>query len=442
MRKYLFLMIVFISIHHFLWAQTDNNDSIFIGLDQAWHRADEYAKELQLQHIETQISTTHVLDAQRRRAPIIEAEAMYGLLSNIPVFVDGITEDPEYIPIEDHQTYEVGVQAYFNLYDGKKVKLAIDKAKTKEAMQTYIAAATTSEIHYNVAQYYLDILGSSEFRKIIKQNISQNTKRLKQITQLYENGVVLKSDLLRAQLQLSQQETNLLKMENNIEIATQKLNMLLGYSDDCILNLTDSIPFLISNSEKSYSNYVEQSLLESPFAKMAETQITLSELEKREVRAERLPKIGLFGEYTYSYPQIMLYPYETAPYLLGVGGIKLSYNISSLYSNKHKETAAALEVQKQMMAKENTDEALRTKIKTAYKRYLEDKANIEVNKINIQQAEENYRIENQTYFNKLTLITDLLEADSQLLQAKFDLINNCIAARLHYYQLLKITGQL
>lgn len=442
MLKCVFTIFLFLSFSHFLWAQHEADDSVNISLNQAWVRADEFCKELQLKKIETQISQEQIQDARRSRLPKIEAEAMYGVLSNIPVFVDGIANDPEYIPIEDHSTYDIGIQAYFNLYDGKKVKIAIDKATTRKEMQEHIADATSSEIHYEVAQYYLDIIRSNEFKKIIEQNISQNTKRLMQITQLYENGVVLKSDLLRAQLQLSQQETNLQSIKNNIEITTQKLNMLLGYDDNCQLQLTDSISILLNDSGKQYSDYVEQSLKESPLVKMAQSQIALSELEQKEIRAEKLPKIELFGEYTYSYPQIMLYPYVTAPYLLGVGGIKLSYNISSLYSNKYKESVAALVVQKQVVAKENTDEALRSKINTSYKKYQEDKANIEVDKISIQQAEENYRIVNQTYFNKLALITDLLEADSQLLQAKFSLVSHTIAARLHYYQLLKTSGLL
>ena len=81
-------------------------------------------------------------------------------------------------------------------------------------------------------------------------------------------------------------------------------------------------------------------------------------------------------------------------------------------------------------------------IKAAYQDYHEDLQNIEVAQMSIEQAEENYRIVRQTYFNQLSLLTDLLDADNQLLQARFELVNSKIAARLHYYQLLKITGNL
>ncbi len=420
----------------------ESQDSLQIRLIDAWQRADYYSKELQLEQLAGQISHERVADAKSQWAPHLDAEARYGKLANIPIFVDGLKEDPEFIPLKDHSTYNFGMQAYFNIYDGHKVKIANSEAETKETIQQYITKATVSDVHFKVAEYYLNILRSLEFKKIIEHNIYRNNERLSQINELYKHGVILKSDVLRAQLQLSQQKTKLLQVKNNLEIAHQNLNMALGYNDTTTLVLTDSIWFDVNQSIISYDDYVLLTKEQSPLMKIAETQTKLSALQKRQIRSSQLPKIGLYGEYIYSYPQNRWYPYTTAPYMLGTAGLKISYNIASLYTNKHKISAASIEIQKQIVAEHHTEEALRSKVKTAYSRFLEDKENIEVGKINIEQAEENYKIVSQTYFNKLALITDLLEADTQLLQAKFDMVNNYVLARLHYYQLLKITGQL
>ncbi len=423
-------------------AQDGTTDSLTLRLVDAWERADHYSKEIQMEYFESQIDQESIADVKRGRLPQLEAEAKYGKLANIPVFVDGLLEDPEFIPLSDHSTYSVGMQAYFNLYNGHKIKIAESQAETKATIQQFIVDATVSEVHYKVAEYYLDILRSIEFKKIIEHNIYRNNQRLKQISELYNHGVVLKSDLLRAQLQLSQQNANLLQIKNNLAIATQKLNMLLGYEDNKPLLLVDSLRFSQKELMLTYDDYISNAVTQSPLNKIAQTQITLSRLEQKAIRSYKLPKIGLYGECIYSYPQNRWYPYAASPYWLGTAGIKISYNLASLYTNKHKEVAANIEVQKQIVAKDNTEEAVRNKIKTAYSRLLEDKENIEVGKINIKQAEENYKIVSQTYFNKLALFTDLLEADTQLMQVRFDMVNNYISARLHYYQLLKITGQL
>ena len=442
MRKVLGIFVFCLLLSQQVRSQETGEDRLPLSLEEAWQRADEYSVELRSQRIDQQIKHEKVQDARQNWLPSIEADASYGKLANIPVFVNGILNDPEYIPLEDHSTYDARIDAYFNVYNGKKTKLAVEKAEMQASMSEHIAQASQSEIHYEVASYYLDMLRTNEFKKIIEGNIYRNTRRLAQITQLYDNGVVLKSDLLRAQLQLSQQKIKLQKMQNNMELAGQRLNMLLGYDDGHLLHLADSVEYAISDSALVYADFLALALKQSPFEKMAQTQIQLSELAEKEIKANKLPKIGLFGEYSYSYPQIKLYPYSTSPYLLGIAGIRISYNISSLYSNKHKETAARLEVRQQSIAKENTEEKLRSKINAAYKRFLEDQDNIEIGRMNVKQAEENYRIVNQTYFNKLSLLTDLLEADTQHQQAQFDLVNNYISARMHFYQLQKITGEL
>ena len=77
-----------------------------------------------------------------------------------------------------------------------------------------------------------------------------------QITELYNNGVVLKSDLLRAQLQLSQQETNLLTMENNLELSMQQLNILIGNEDDQVIKPIDGIEGDVSQEKLMYADYL------------------------------------------------------------------------------------------------------------------------------------------------------------------------------------------
>ena len=441
-RKDVIFFLFSLAISHTLRAQEAVRDSVQLSLRDAWERANTYSKELQLKNFDIQIGEEDVLDAKRKWLPHAGVNASYGKLSNIPVFENGILESPEYIPLEDHSTYDAGIEVYFNLYSGHKTKVQVKQAETKQALIQYVREQTSSAVRYKVAESYLDVQRSLAFKELIEQNIYRNNKRLDQIIRLYHNGVVLKSDLLRAQLQLSQQQINLLRMENNLELSTQQLNVLIGYEDEQIISPSDSIGFDLNRAELLYQDYLKQAMQSSPIEKIAQNRITATKLYEKDLKADKLPKIGLFGDYTYSYPQIKLYPYSQSPYLLGVAGIKVSYNISAIYHDKHKEEAASISVAKQEFAKMQTEDNLRLGIKNAFKKFHEDLEEIIVAQMNIKQAEENYRIVNQTYFNQLALLTDLLAADTQLLQARFDLVNSQILARLHYYQILKITGQL
>ncbi|WP_281766340.1 TolC family protein [Neptunitalea lumnitzerae] len=438
-RVLFFLPLLCVAMVH---AQDITIDSIPLSLEDAWKKAATFSKELKEEQLKTNISEAHIKDAKNQQLPSVDLEASYGKLSNIPIFVNGIDHDAEFIHLEDHSVYDAEVSTYFNIYAGGATKTAIKTAETRRELQDHITAETEDQLHLEVIENYLNLQRYYEFKELIKQNIKQNKERVRLITQLFENGVVLKSDVLRAKLQLSQQQTQLLTINNNIVIATQSLNIIIGNEDNTPIVPSDSIQLQSIGLNKEYQKYVASTLKQSPLEKMAEKQIELSELKEEALKADKLPKIGLFGNYTYSYPQIRLYPYEQAPYLMGMAGLRLSYDLSAFYHDKHKEKAAEIEVEQQKVAKANVEDNLRKQVKTAYSRFNEDLVKVQVSEESISFAEENYRIVDQTYFNQLSLLTDLIDADTQLLQARFELVNNKIAAKLHYYQLLKISGEL
>ena len=423
-------------------AQEAIKDSIPISLEKVWEKAAANSKEIKMHHLHTESGAVAVKNAKSKKLPEISFNANYGKLANIPIFNNGVLHHPDYIPLEDHSIYGATIDAYFDIYNGHKLKTNVQKEAVKQELSQYIEEETIESIHYQVTEAYLKLQLYLQFKKLVKKNIYQNEERLKLIGKLHSGGVVLKSDLLRAQLQLSKQKTSLTEISNNAQLAMQELNIFMGEPDDQRLKPTDTIGLQEDQKLMSYEDYIDSAINKSPLQKIAEQKVALSKLNVEGLKADKLPRIGLFGDYNYSYPQIKLYPYENAPYLLGVVGVKLSYNISSIYHDVHKEEEAKILYEEQKIAQENVQDNLRKDINRAYKHYVEDQEKIEELQLNIKQATENYRILNQTYFNQLSLITDLLDADSQLLQAQFELISAKISEQLHYYELLKNTGNL
>ncbi|CAM2887100.1 TolC family protein [Flavobacterium frigoris] len=423
-------------------AQEVRIDSIPISLEKVWAKAAVNSKEIKMNHLHTQSGAEAVKNARSKQLPEIGFNANYGKLANIPIFNNGILQHADYIPLEDHSIYGATIAAYFDIYNGHKLKTNIQKETVKQKLSQYIEEETIESIHYQVAQAYLKLQLYLQFEKLVKKNIYQNEERLKLIQKLHTGGVVLKSDVLRAQLQLSKQKTSLTEILNNAQLAMQELNIFMGEPDDQILKPIDIIGFQEDQKLMGYDDYIDNAINKSPLQKIAKQKVALSKLNVEGLKADKLPRIGFFGDYNYSYPQIKLYPYANAPYLLGVVGVKLSYTISSIYHDVHKDEEAKIIYEEQKIAQENVQDNLRKDINKAYKHYVEDQEKIEESQLSIKQATENYRILNQTYFNQLSLITDLLDADAQLLQAQFELISAQISEKLHYYQLLKNTGNL
>jgi outer membrane protein TolC len=74
--------------------------------------------------------------------------------------------------------------------------------------------------------------------------------------------------------------------------------------------------------------------------------------------------------------------------------------------------------------------------------WLETQDKIKVIEKAITQAQENYRILKQKYFNQMALHTELMDADTALFRTRYQLLSAQIEAVAKYYDLLYTSGQL
>lgn len=389
-------------------------------------------------HLES--SVEQIKNAKTERLPDINIEGEYARISNMPVYENGIFKSPTQFEVL-HSTYTVGADAYLNIYNGNKLNIEIEARKSENKIAAEQKKLTLSEVKLRAAAYYLDMQRSIIFRDLLLKDIEAQEKQLRQIQALKANGVVLKSDVLRAELKLSRQKLSLVQLNNDLAIANQKLNILIGLPDDERIAPTTS-NVLDSLTLKTNQAYLTDAGSNAYQVKISEQETELRKLQLKNVKANVLPRIGFFAQYKYSYPQIFLYPYSPYIYGIGLAGIKASFSVSSFYHNYHKAKVARLEYESQEVEHAQTQDNVRQHVNEAYLRFNEALNRVEVSNTNIKQATENRRIVSNTYFNQTSLITDLLDADTQLLQTRFDLAAAQIAAQLQYYQLQNVTGNL
>lgn len=421
-------------------VKAQKTDKVPLSLPQVWEKVIANNKTLKMQDLKVLGTVENIKDAKAERLPEISAEGEYARVSNLPIYENGLFHSPKQFEVI-HTSYSFGGSAYFNVYNGNKTNIKIAEEKKENELAMEQRSLTTAELKLRATAYYLDLQRSKIFKALLLKDIADEEKQLDEVKQLLKNGVVLKSDVLRITLKLSRQKMALVQLNNDIAIANQKLNILTGLPDETLVDPADDdqadLPVL-----KAYTDYLADAYQHSFSNKISEKETELRRLELKSVKANTSLKLGLFANYNYTYPQILLYPYDIALYGLGFYGVKASFDISSLYHNTHKARAAELKYQQQEVEHSDTQDKTRLEVNEAFLRYKESLTRIDVAKDNINQATENLRIVNNTYFNQLALVTDLLDADTQLLQTRFDYAAARIAAQLQYYQLQKAIGNL
>src|SRR5690606_30812063 len=128
----------------------------------------------------------------------------------------------------------------------------------------------------------------------------------------------------------SNQKMMLIKIEIDIAIANQKLNIIIGLPDQDKVNPHEDLdaalfPIL------AYDDYLEIAEKNSYDYRISEKRVELKKIELKNIRANVKTKIGLYGEFYLANPQIFLYPYSPSNYTLGIFGVKDSLPLSELF---------------------------------------------------------------------------------------------------------------
>lgn len=441
-KKY-FLLYLLVQNSSFLLAQNPTNTiqkKPTLTLNQTWNKALEYSKEININNLEVEVSKEEIAESKHERFPEIVLKGNYEYATNIPVYEKGLFNKPTQHEVI-HLLYKLGTDYYFNIYNGDKLNLKIDKKKVAYEMAQIQKNLTVSEIKLQTAAYYLDLQRSIIFKDLMIKDIANQEKQLNEIKELYKHGTVLKSDLLRVELKLSNQKMMLVKIENDIIIANQKLNIIIGLPDEQLINPLNEInPELINL--KSYEEYLEIAKSNAYEYHISEKNVEIKKLDLKSIKANVKPKVGLYGEFFIANPQIFLFPYSPSNYTLGIFGVRASIPLSELYINKPKERIAKINLEKEEVEHHHTDDKMREQVFQNYQRFKEALIRIDVNKKDIDQSAENARIVKQNYFNQSALITDLLDADIQLLESQFKYASSKIEAQIQYYQLQNVLGTL
>lgn len=413
-------------------------DTLTLSLTEVWTKAEAFSRKIEISQKEVAVRKEAYADARMDRYPEIGVKGTAERATNIPIYDHGLFHTPSQHDVI-HNLYRVSGDFYLNIYSGNKLNLKIREERMLQELSLIEKDQTVAEIRYETAELYLDLQQAFVFLDLVRKDILDQEKQLEEIRSLYKNGVILKSDVLRVELDLSKRSMLEVEIQNDILIASQKLNILIGEPDDRVI-LPKGLTNLAVNHLESYEDCLQQAWSHSFDYQVSEEMTQLSELHLKQVQANVRPQIGLYGEYYFMNPQIFLYPYNPYWYSLGIAGLRVSFPVSALYHNIHKKRGAQLELEKEEEAHKETADRVRQQVREAYLRYEEALVRIRVSEVNVAQAVENARIIKETYFKQASLVTDLLDADIQVLQTRFELEAAKMEAQTKYYFLKNVIG--
>lgn len=411
-----------------------------ISLSEAIKIAKENNRNVLRSQLEVTLSEQNIKENKNLRLPEIQMKGAYSRITNLTEFKGGFLKDKEVVHTIP-EIYEVGTAFKMPLYVGNKINNAIKMANQESQIAQIKKEKTENDIELEVIGTYLGIYKMMELQKIVEESIKEEQNRLKEVQSLQKHGTVTKNEVLRAELQLSDRELNALTNSRNIKIALHDFKTLLQLPEEEEIGIDISTNIEEMQGLDPYDAYLSHALNNEEM-RISSQEIDIKKTELNLVKGNYYPKIEFFGNYNFKYPNYMFFPPDPYLYTLGQVGVEASFDLSGLYKNKTKVQMANTKIKWQEMQSEIVKDKIKDELYRNHTQYQEIKEKFTVVDKALELANENYRIVRLKYLNQLVLITEMVDADNALLQAKFNKISTRIDAAMKHYELLHTAGML
>jgi len=431
------ILLLFFTVITFNGLQAQEVHSV--SLQEALKLAKENNKKILRSQLEVTLSEQNIKERKELRLPDVQLNGMYSRITNITEFKgSGFLKGKE-VTNAIPEIYEVNTTFKMPIYAGNKINNAIKIANQENEIAKIKTEKTENDIELEVVANYLTIYKMMELQKIFEENIKEEKSRLKEVQSLQKHGTVTKNEVIRAELQLSDRELNALTNSKNIKIALHDLKTLIQIpeNEEIAIDTTSNLDEM--NDLDPYDFYMNKAL-QNEEMRMASQELDISKTELKLVKGNYLPSVHFFGNYGFYYPNYKFFPPNPYLYTLGQVGIEASFDLSSLYKNKTKMDQANTKIKWQEMQSEIVKEEIQDQLFKEHTQYQEILERFVVVDKALDLANENYRIVKLKYLNQLVLITEMVDADNALLQAKYNKISTRLDAVLKHYELLHTAG--
>jgi outer membrane protein TolC len=325
------------------------------------------------------------------------------------------------------------------IFAGNKMRYAKRSADLLRKIAGLDQKKDKEEVIFTILQSYINLYKIDESLKIVAKNLADIQGRLAETIQFKEQGLATDNDVLRFKLQKANVALTQIDLQNNRQVANFAMDVMLGLPDNTVL-MVDSISL---NTAVPALSILFQNALEyrSDLAAYQYRQ-QLGEVSIKNIRADKLPTLGAGLSAYYLNPNQQFFPPENS-YLVPVTlGLNLSWDISSLYTSKHKISEARIKLKETRIAERSLADNIRIEINKNYRSYEQAFQKIEVLNTAVNQAKENDRIMELKYKNQLATTTDRIDAEAMLYQSLINLELARADAAVAYFKLRESTGEL
>ncbi|MBP5200016.1 MAG: TolC family protein [Schwartzia sp.] len=316
------------------------------------------------------------------------------------------------------RSFSNSVQVAFPIYTGGKIENAIEAAELGRDAADLTLEATRQGIKQQTTAAYFQILQFRNLIQVNKEAVDTLQAHLDNVNAQYRVGTVAKSDVLRSQVELANQQQSLVNAQNNYDVAVATFNNIVGLPTDTIVDAKEDLSY--TKYDISLPRCTDYALIHRPDGIAAERAWKKAEAQMKMAKSGYRPTVsavasrGWSGDNPFSSDAVQLSTSGDTT----TAGLAANWNIFDNNVTEAQVQQAKANMRKSEQQLYETQETIQLDVRKAYLNLLAAEQNIHTTKVAVDQAQEDYKIAQVRYSAGVGTNLDVMDAEDKLIQTQ------------------------
>lgn len=302
------------------------------------------------------------------------------------------------------------VRLNWQLYSGGRVDGQVSQAEQSLQSAEAGVAKAEQQVRLDAAAAYFTVLQNNNLLAVNEQTVKNLREHMKTAQEKYAVGLVAKSDMLRAEVEVANAEQNLIKARNAYELSLAGLKNVIGLDQAAEVALTDTLTY--EKYDKTLDESLAQARQTRPELAQAQAAVNMAGSGVKIAESGKLPTLS-FGV-SKGWNETLL-PQDNGNWSMN---LTASWNIfdAGVTGSRIKQAGAGLEKARQQAS--HTEDAVELEVRQFYLTMQEAEKRLSTTDVAVAKAEEDLAIARTKYDAGVGTNIDVIDAQLALTQAK------------------------
>lgn len=298
----------------------------------------------------------------------------------------------------------------WQLYNGGKTEAQINQAELGVRTADLNVEKTRQQLALDATTNYYSVLQTKNMRAVNEESVNNLQAHLNIVQAKYQEGVAAKSEVLRSEVEVANANQNLIKAQNQYDLAIANLLTTMNMDSGTELELKGELNYQADT--RTLEEAIATAKKNRPEAAQAEVSIDSAKKGIEIAESGKRPSVSLSASTGWD---DALLPTDNNNWSVGASA---SWSIFDAGVTKSKVNQAESSLAKAKLQAEQTADSIEQEVRQSYLNMKEAEKRLKTTEVTVNKAKEDLYIAQETYKAGAGTNLDVFDAQLALTQAK------------------------